>query len=124
MKELSIRGLHYFGICYYDNNKYKVIKSFNKEFERFIKIFEMSDSNKFIFHNRYSTSGDWIDENNNQPIALDNIGAIAMNGVLSMSTKKEYEKKYGVKCKCDNDSEIFLRRRILLFPRDRGIWKD
>jgi glutamine phosphoribosylpyrophosphate amidotransferase len=36
--------------------------------------------------------------------------ALAMNGVLHMGTKEEFEKAFGVSCLVDNDSEVFLQR--------------
>jgi glutamine phosphoribosylpyrophosphate amidotransferase len=73
-----------------------------------LKLFADSPSKGFIYHNRYSTSGDWHTEINNQPITHQNI-SVAMNGVVSMKPRKEYEKEYGIKCSTENDSEIFLR---------------
>ncbi len=61
-----------------------------------------------IAHCRYSTSGDWRVPENNQPIVVDHM-ALALNGVLHMGTKAEYEEEYDIKCDVDNDAEIFLR---------------
>lgn len=110
MEESSIRGLHSFGMCYYDEKGYHIYKHFQKKFDYYIKLFKNSTTDSFIYHNRYSTSGDWADMRNNQPILVDEVGAIAMNGVLTMETKEEYEKRFNVKCKSDNDSEIFLQK--------------
>lgn len=110
MEELVIRGTHSYGICFNHKNKYTTIKSLLPKFYKFLNKFDMINENGFIFHNRYSTSGDWNFMENNQPITVNNIGSIAMNGVLSMATKEEYEKKYNVKCESDNDAEIFLRK--------------
>lgn len=110
MKELAIRGLHSFGMCYADDLSYVVLKSFQRDcFDFFYDCFNESNATSFIFHNRYSTSGDWNEMKNNQPIVCKDIGAIAMNGVLTMKTKQEYEADFFVKCDSDNDAEIFLR---------------
>lgn len=110
MKELCIRGLHSFGICMFDNNRYKLCKTLNKQFNNYIEEFKNSDTNKFIFHNRYSTSGDFKEIANNQPILVPKVGSLAFNGVLTMMTKKEFENYYNVNCLSYNDGEIFLQK--------------
>jgi len=64
-----------------------------------------------IYHNRYDTSGDWHDMSNNQPLTFGNI-SIAMNGVLSMKPKNEYEKEFNVNCITENDTEVFVRKML------------
>jgi glutamine phosphoribosylpyrophosphate amidotransferase len=113
MFELKIRGIHSFGIAFQDTEFHRLV--YNEVFiDHMINEFMKSPSMSFIFHNRYSTSGDYHIEkgvlDNNQPIVVSNIGALAMNGVISQATKPEYEQKYGVKCTSDNDTEIFLRK--------------
>ena len=104
--ESKIRGLHSFGYSYFENSIMTTIKSFSIPTE--LKTFYKSQSTEFIYHNRYSTSGDWHSEMNGQPITHRDI-SIAMNGVISMKPRNEYEKEYGIKCFTDNDSEIFLK---------------
>jgi len=105
--ESKIRGLHAFGCAFWDKQKKAIIcKKTNifptiKFFEDYIK----SDSHTLIYHNRYSTSGDWKNQENNQPITTENI-SIAMNGVISMEEKSVFENKYNIKCKSYNDTEI------------------
>ena len=108
--ELKIRGRHSFGIAYYNNHSIEVTKSFNLNPDELVDAFDQSGSDCFIYHNRYSTSGDWHDMENNQPIVVGGVGAIAMNGVLSMRLKKEFETDYEVECNSDNDAEVFLRK--------------
>ena len=98
----KIRGLHSFGYTYYDGE--------------FItnKYFDMSELDgrsfqKLIYHNRYSTSGDYKDHNNNQPIEGDEIHLV-FNGVLDMGTKEEMELKYDIKMNTDNDGEILIKK--------------
>ena len=64
-----------------------------------------------IYHNRYSTSGDWHADENNQPLQADGV-SVAVNGVLSMKPRSEYEAEYGVRCATNNDAEILLRRLL------------
>ena len=108
--ELKIRGRHSFGIAYYNNHSIEVTKSFELNPDELVDAFDKSGSDCFIYHNRYSTSGDWHDMENNQPIVVDGVGAIAMNGVLSMKQKFEFENEFNIKTVSDNDGEIFLRK--------------
>lgn len=78
----------------------------------FLKSREWEDMRRdrpmsLIAHTRYSTSGDWETNANNQPIAVGRL-AIVHNGLVSMATREEYEPLYNVSCKTDNDSEIIL----------------
>mgnify|MGYP000618844717 CR=1 FL=1 len=52
-------------------------------------------SNNIIYHNRYSTSGDYKNHENNQPI-FNNELSLVFNGVLDMGTKKQIENKYNI----------------------------
>lgn len=105
MRESSVRGLHAFGISFYKDGTLITRKSF--KFPHYRQATKFS-GNVLIFHNRYSTSGDWQDMNNNQPIITGH-RAIAVNGVLSMKPQKEYEQEFGVECHTENDAEIFGR---------------
>lgn len=62
-----------------------------------------------IAHTRYCQSGDWKVMINNQPLVIDSF-KLAMNGVIHMGTKEEFEQAFSVKCVVDNDSEIFLQK--------------
>jgi glutamine phosphoribosylpyrophosphate amidotransferase len=110
--ESKIRGLHSFGYSYFDRTmitkKLFVLPSV-------IDDFAQSKSSGFIYHNRYSTSGDWKVIDNIQPLSDGDI-SIAMNGVISMAPREEFEKEYNIKCTTENDSEIFLR--LLLQGKD------
>lgn len=97
----KIRGIHSFGFSFYDEEVI-TIKYHN------IEDVQFPNANKIIYHNRYSTSGDYKNHDNNQPIAIGNI-SLVFNGVLDMRTKQEMEQHYGIEMETDNDGEIVLR---------------
>jgi glucosamine 6-phosphate synthetase-like amidotransferase/phosphosugar isomerase protein len=111
MQESSIRGTHSFGVAYNGVDGFKINKSFNLDFKTLFDGYEKSRNNFLIFHNRYCTSGDYLEMQNNQPILGDD-ACLAMNGVISMKTKSEFEKDFNVKCRSDNDTEIILNVKI------------
>jgi len=105
INQLKIRGTHAYGIAYVESNEIKRCKSNCIEF-----VCAQIDRLKlttFIFHNRYSTSGDYKDDNNNQPIIVGDT-AMVFNGVISMKTKPEMEQEFDIKMSTDNDGEIML----------------
>lgn len=108
IKESSIRGIHSFGFSYID--KEIVTKKFHKIEDAINSINDIKPS-EFIFHNRYSTSGDFKDHNNNQPIAMNN-SSLVFNGVISQKSKQEMELEYNVKMNTENDGEIFLKKNF------------
>lgn len=100
LSESRARGTHCFGVArpgyvFRSPDIEEVAADFDPEFPH-------------VAHARYSTSGDWRTLENNQPIVVNDM-ALALNGVISMGKKEEYEEKYGVTCAVDNDAEIFLR---------------
>jgi glutamine phosphoribosylpyrophosphate amidotransferase len=106
--ESKIRGLHAFGFSFFDGEKIttKKFRSFEKCVEEIPGEFK-----SLIGHCRYSTSGDYLTELNNQPIEDQNT-ALAYNGVITMADKKEYEIENGRHYKTGNDGEIFLDKYI------------
>ena len=82
--ESSVRGLHSYG--------YSFVKD-----------------DKLIYHNRYSTSGDYKNHKNNQPIHIDDM-SLVFNGVIDMRTKRQMEKAYNINMETDNDGEILIQR--------------
>lgn len=64
-----------------------------------------------IGHTRYSTSGDWQNNDNNQPVATTKL-AVVHNGLVSMAEKRALESSYGVRLTTANDTEIILRRAL------------
>ncbi len=106
MKESSVRGLHSFGFAYKKSLKIKTSK--HHKLKNAIKYFIENINKDFIYHNRYSTSGDWKTHHNNQPIKFKN-DALVFNGVISMKEKTEMEKQFKINMAQDNDGEIFLQ---------------
>jgi glutamine phosphoribosylpyrophosphate amidotransferase len=106
MRESKIRGLHSFGFSFQNGPGYNTCKS--RDLEPIIQTLREYKPKSLIYHNRYSTSGDFNIVANNQPIA-DGSLSVAVNGVISMKPKAEYEKEFGVKCESENDAEVLLR---------------
>lgn len=101
IRQSKIRGLHSFGFSFYDQEVVTI------KYHDLDKV-EFPPANKIIYHNRYSTSGDYKNHDNNQPIAIGNI-SLVFNGVLDMRTKQEMEEHYKIDMETDNDGEILLR---------------
>jgi glutamine phosphoribosylpyrophosphate amidotransferase len=102
-----IRGLHSFGYSYYDCDelKTKIFLQYNEFKEQLMQ----DKPNLFIAHFRYSTSGDYKDIKNNQPLFQNQI-AIAFNGVISQKDKQGMESEYNMKLIGDNDGYILLNK--------------
>lgn len=101
IRESKIRGTHSYGFSFCDGGLQTIKK-------HKIDDVEFPQTNKIIYHNRYSTSGDYKDHQNNQPIHLESC-ALVFNGVLDMRTKSEIEKDYGINMQTENDGEIVLQ---------------
>jgi glutamine phosphoribosylpyrophosphate amidotransferase len=102
-----IRGLHSFGYSYYEFDELKT-KIF-LQYSDFKEQLFIDKPNLFISHFRYSTSGDYKELKNNQPLSDDKI-SIAFNGVISQKTKQEMEEEYKIKLVADNDGYILLNK--------------
>lgn len=103
-----IRGLHSFGYSYYDKEELVVEKFL--DYNLFLKSLNKTKPTKFIAHFRYSTSGDYKNQTNNQPLKIDNT-SLVFNGVIDMGTKSEMEEKHNVKMFSDNDGELALLKK-------------
>lgn len=101
MIESQIRGTHTYGSVAYGGVPLRTFV-----LDEVIDIFDPRYPT--IAHCRFSTSGDWRELANAQPIIVGN-QALVFNGVISMALKDEYENEYGVLCESDNDGEIPLR---------------
>lgn len=98
--ESKIRGMHAYG--------YATPQKTNKSHSLKTLIESIDKPNILIGHCRYSTSGDYLDHNNNQPLKyLDE--SMVFNGVIDMRTKPEMEKAYQIQMTSDNDGEIMLQ---------------
>jgi glutamine phosphoribosylpyrophosphate amidotransferase len=102
--ESKIRGMHAYGYAALQGeNLYSNKGNLLKPVLDSIKL-----PNALIGHCRYSTSGDYKDMNNNQPIRHKKEWMV-FNGVIDMRTKAEMEQAYKIKMNCDNDGEIMLQ---------------
>ena len=104
-KHSRIRGLHAFGFAYCNDGTLEVRKFL--DYEKFVNTLNEIKPNKFVAHFRYSTSGDYKDADNNQPLTL-NDTALVFNGVISQKPKKEMEKEFGCELSSENDGWILL----------------
>jgi glutamine phosphoribosylpyrophosphate amidotransferase len=107
MQNSRVRGLHAFGYSYYKNGVLTT-KKFLK-YKEFIDEINQDKPNKFIAHFRYSTSGEYTNQSNNQPITS-LTAALAFNGVIDMGNKEEMESKYNCSLTTDNDGELVLKK--------------
>lgn len=104
--ESRIRGLHSFG--------YTIKVQGELITKKFHEVNKLLDSlpdkiQAGIFHCRYSTSGDFKNHLNNQPIITPE-GSLVFNGVIDMGTKEEMEKRYKIQMQTENDGEIVLKK--------------
>lgn len=104
-----IRGLHSFGYSYYDGDCLVTLKYFT--YEDFVKSLNGNKPKKFIAHFRYSTSGDYKEQKNNQPIQIEGTSMV-FNGVLDMGTKHEMEEKYDCSMITENDGELAILKKL------------
>ena len=120
--ESQIRGVHATGFTFLDE---QADGSFRLKTEKApgsalrllseSKVWESCKSNPpriLVGHTRYSTSGDWEDNRNNQPLATKKY-ALVHNGLVSMATPEEYAQLYEVPVVTENDSEIILKSIML-----------
>ncbi len=107
---LTIRGIHCYGIAWFDGFKYKVYKNFDLNIvkDKLKQIYKLG--NLIIYHNRYSTSGDWKYMYNNLPYGTDKLGYISFNGVITQQNKLKWKEIYPqIQCVFYNDAQILLR---------------
>lgn len=99
MAESAIRGIHAFGVAMPGKQP--------RKFFRLGDALDCMTKPPMIFHNRYSTSGDWREHLNNQPLFREGV-SLAFNGTLDMRSKREMEIAHGVKLHTSNDGELPL----------------
>ena len=102
--ESKIRGMHAYGYAATEGKSLYINKG------NLLKpvLDSIKQPNALIGHCRYSTSGDYKDMNNNQPIRHKN-EYMVFNGVIDMRTKAEMEQAHKITMNCDNDGEIMLQ---------------
>lgn len=105
--EARIRGEHAYGIAYHEEGK-GVVCAKGTNFDVIMQLIPTPLPARIIFHARYSTSGDYRDMLNNQPIVIDG-DALVFNGTVDMGTKDEMEQRNGLTMLTDNDGELVLR---------------
>ena len=107
--ESRIRGMHAYGFSFLINNEIVISKtlSISKQIIRNILLEMKTDS--LLFHSRYSTSGDFYNKENNQPICVNGV-ALVFNGILSMKNKQIIEKDFNITMATENDGEVFIRQ--------------
>lgn len=103
----KIRGIHSFGFSYYESGTLTTNKFL--DYNQFVSAIHKKAPNKFIAHFRYSTSGDYKDANNNQPLS-NQTTSVAFNGVISQKTKDEMEAEFNMKLEGDNDGYVLLNK--------------
>jgi glutamine phosphoribosylpyrophosphate amidotransferase len=101
-----VRGLHAFGYYFLDEKKRLKTEKF-LNYNEFINSLNKKKPTKFIAHFRYSTSGDYKNHENNQPIVLGGCSMV-FNGVVDMGNKQQMEQKYNVRLATENDGELVL----------------
>lgn len=107
LRQSSVRGLHAFGALA-DDILFKT-HDIAKAADFIAESFATQPPRSVLAHCRYSTSGDWHDHANNQPLVACG-WALVFNGVIDMGTKSEMERRHGMKLETDNDGEVFLNR--------------
>lgn len=117
-EESKIRGLHACGYSYLSDGVINTEKFFDvRDLVVSLKdLLERQEGKQLalVGHTRYSTSGDWKDHDNNQPLHITGPGtseiALAFNGCIHMGRRGDYELVYGRRYTTDNDGEIFCRK--------------
>ena len=106
--ESRIRGLHAFGLAWHWDDRVHVMKF--QRLDEWLQRAEMTlpAATAFLAHTRYSTSGDYLDEANNQPLATGSF-ALSCNGTIDMGTKAEMETKWETSLHTANDAELVLQ---------------
>ena len=106
-RQSCIRGVHAFGIAWHTPSEgLRVVKGLN--FKEVMNAVPDPLPHAIVFHNRYSTSGDFRIMENNQPVSVLGV-ALVFNGTVDMGTKEEMEARTGYQLTTDNDGEIVLR---------------
>lgn len=118
--ESTIRGLHSFGLTWNHPRKgHTTAKLISEQAVQdtlsWVAGHSLIKPLSVIGHCRYSTSGDWHIEKNNQPLVVSYYPetALAFNGNIHMGLREEYEKVFDDHYETDNDGEIFLKKLMV-----------
>lgn len=115
LRESQVRGVHAFGLSWKQSPASPIQTRKFRWVEQALD-FIAGDLRRIrpqmvIGHNRYSTSGDYLVEANNQPIELPEFRvAMAFNGVIDQSPEGEWPGRYGCEFVTQNDGEIAVRK--------------
>jgi glutamine phosphoribosylpyrophosphate amidotransferase len=101
LDESRCRGIHSFGF-HTKNGTQKFL-----DYNLFKKELLKEQPDIFIAHFRYSTSGDYKNLENNQPLTTDD-KSMVFNGVISQLDKTSMEKKFNIELPSDNDGWILF----------------
>lgn len=118
LDQARIRGTHAFGITTLDATTGLMFTRRSHDWQEIAS--EFNPNYPCVAHARYSTSGDWLNHRNNQPITSGQF-SLAFNGVIDMGTKPEFEQRWEVECETDNDGEIFIRKVLDGVPPTRFV---
>lgn len=105
LEESRVRGLHAFGYAFADSS-HLLVRKYHHLSEMTASILEERPT-RLVAHCRYSTSGDFSDHRNNQPVQRGG-RALVFNGVIDMGTKAEMELRHHVEMETENDGELVL----------------
>lgn len=120
-EQSKIRGTHSFGISFIDPATSSIVTEkhhcIDEAIAAVLAIGEWEAPPKLLIgHNRYSTSGDWRDIGNNQPLHLnpgkDSEMSLAFNGVIDMRDPVEWEGAHHARFQTKNDGEIFINKYV------------
>lgn len=114
--ESKIRGMHAYGYAAVQQGVLMEHKSNGLK----SLLVTIDKPTRLIGHCRYSTSGDYKDMNNNQPLRFGD-EYLVFNGVIDMRTKAEMEAAYNIKMQSDNDGEIMLQAENRIAMLKSGI---
>lgn len=104
--ESKIRGMHAYGYAAIQDGHLMEAKSNGLK----SLLVSIDNPTRLIGHCRYSTSGDYKNMNNNQPLRFGD-EYMVFNGVIDMRTKQEMERAYSISMSSDNDGEIMLQAK-------------
>jgi glutamine phosphoribosylpyrophosphate amidotransferase len=104
--ESRIRGMHAYGYAAVQDGVIVEQKSNTLK----PLLMSIKTPTMLIGHCRYSTSGDYKNHLNNQPLRHEDEWLV-FNGVIDMRTKAEMERAHGIEMKSENDGEIMLQSK-------------